>query len=115
MPRAKITGVDKGRITAAYENHDNYEETAQVLEISRNTADSIIRRYRRNGVISKPRGGAHNNKLDDEMVTVVEEHCEFSLQQMNAELRVRLPNKPRVCDSTIATALNARLVTVKLT
>ena len=80
MQCAKITDVVKQRIIAAYEYHENYEETAQVLGISRNTAYSIIRRYRRNGVISKPRGGAHNNKLDDEMVqaivTVVEEHCE---------------------------------------
>ena len=44
IPRVKITDVDKQRIIAAYENHENYEETAQVLGISRNTAYSIIRR-----------------------------------------------------------------------
>lgn len=119
MPYTKITDVDKQRIVDAYENHENYEETARVLGITRNTAYAIIRRYRRDGVISKPRGGAHNTKLDDEMIqtiiAIVEGHCEFTLQQINAELRLRHPNKPRICENSIATALNARLITMKLT
>lgn len=119
MPYTKITDVDKQRIIDSYARHGNYAETARVLGIKRPTAYAIIRRYQNHGVLSKPRGGARNNKMDDEMIeatiAIVEENCEFTLQQINAQLRVRLPNKPRVCDNTIATALHARLITLKLT
>ena len=84
MPNAKISDVDKQRVITAYENLENYQEVAQVLGINRNTAYCIIRGYRKNGAISKPRRGAHNTKVEDEMVetiiSIVEEHCEFTLQ-----------------------------------
>ena len=44
-----------------------------------------------------------------------EDHAEYTLNQLNEELRHRLPTKPRVSNNLIANALHARLVTLKLT
>ena len=119
MPRNRITDTDKQRIVDAYRNHENYVEVARVLGICQSSAYAIVRRYQRHGVVSRPRGGSHNKRMDEEMaltlVTIVEDHAEYTLNQLNEELRHRLPTKPRVCNNVIANALHARLVTLKLT
>ena len=45
---------------------------------------------------------------------IVQESCEFTLQQINDDLRRQLPQKPRVCNNTVANILNCRLITLKL-
>ena len=117
MPRNRISTIDKERIIAAYERNDDYTETARHLNIAQGTAYAIIRRYQRFGVAARPRGGPHNKRLDDDMideiVAITEEQPEYTLSQINAELRLRLPQKPAVCDNTIAKALDGRLITLK--
>ena len=99
---------------AAYESHEGYTETARQLDIAQATAYGIIRRYQQHGVVARPRGGARNTRLDtemiDEIVSVIEEHPEYTLIQINTELRRRLPHKPRVCENSIANALNGRVL-----
>ena len=55
-----------------------------------------------------------DSEMEDTLVSIVEEHSEFTLAQINSELRHRLPQKPNIYDNTIAAALNGRLITLKL-
>ena len=56
-------------------------------------------------------------KMDADMLwvllEVVEEHTAYTLQQINMELCARLPQKPEVCVSSIARALDDQLMSVK--
>ena len=65
----------------------------------------------------RPRGGARNTKVDNEMIAkmmeIVEEHAEYTLVQINTELRSALPHKPVVTESTIAKTLKNRLIVLK--
>ena len=48
------------------------------------------------------------------IVTIVEKNSVFTLSQINNELRIRMPNKPRVCDNTISTVLSGQMITLKM-
>lgn len=118
MPRARISNDTKTRTVAAHNEGRDYQETARILNVKPGTAWSIVRRSQRNlGVGRGQRGGARNNKVDREMidacVEIVQDHPEFTLQQIKVELHNRLPNKPQVCISTISTMLHGELITVK--
>lgn len=119
MPRNKITDADKQRIVDAYSRRENYVEAARILGVCQSSAYAIVQRFQKYGVISRPRGGAHNKRMDDEMIqtltSIVEERPEYTLTQLNAELRHRLPTKPNVCDNVIANALHGQLITLKMT
>ena len=58
------------------------------------------------GVLSRPRGGARNARLDAVMqlkiVDIVERHPEFTLAQANYRLQTDLPLKPRISIQTIS-------------
>ena len=62
-------------------------------------------------------GGERKRKMDDEMmdmlVTIVEEHPPFTLNQINTELRIRLSNKPHNGRTTLMKGLEARLLKLK--
>jgi len=87
---------------------------ARVLGVARGTAWSIIRRHIEFGQVARRRGGAHNQKMDDDMVqmcvTIVEAHPEYTLTQINRELRAELPDKPQVCGSTISKSASCFMV-----
>lgn len=119
MPNARISTRDKERIIASYERYEDYQEVARTLGVKPGTAYAIVRRYRMTGEVERRRGGTNNSKVDDEMieavVQIVQDHVEYTLTQINDELGVRLPNKPKVCDNSIANMLNGRLITLKMT
>lgn len=119
MPNTRISARDKECIIASYERYEDYQEVARTLGIKPGTAYAIVRRFRDTGVVARRRGGPHNIKVDEEMtqavVQIVQEHVEYTLSQVNEELRLRLPNKPRICDNSIANMLNGQLITLKLT
>ena len=54
--------------------------------------------FQNTGVVAGTRGGRNHQLVDEEMedeaVTIVEQHAEFTLAQINHELRLRLPDKP---------------------
>ena len=106
MPRDRVSAEDKQRIIDAYVNGEDYVETAKLLGIKRTTVWGIVHRYQLYGQVNRPRGGARNRKVDqemiDQMIATVEEHPEFTLSQINTDLQETLPNKPRVTDSTIS-------------
>jgi len=62
--------------------------------------------------VSKPRGGARHRKLDAEMVEqiveIVEENPAITIQNIIAELRNRLPDKPVVSETTVRRALHGQ-------
>lgn len=117
--RRSISETDKKRIVNAYlDPRKDYVEVAQSLQIGRSTAWSIVRRYQREGaVVVRQRGGQKPRKYDAEMLTsllcIVEEYPAYTLQQLNHEMQLRLPNKPHVSISTLHRMLDAQMITLK--
>ena len=67
----------------------------------------------------KNRGKTQNDvKVDNEMRNclneILNENCLLTLTQLNQELRLRLPRKPRTCDFTMARPLEGMLLRIKL-
>lgn len=118
MARKSISEEDKRRLIDAYEHGRSYEEVADVIGIKRGTAYHVIRRFKTTGVVGRTRGGRNHQLVDEEMedaaVSIVEQHAEFTLAQINHELRLRLPDKPHVCDNTVSNMLHGRFITMKL-
>ena len=118
MARRHISEEDKRRLIDAYDEGRSYQEVADVLGIKRGTAYHVIRRFKNTGVVARMRGGRNHQLVDEEMedavVSIVEQHPEFTLAQINHELRLRLPDKPHVCDNTVSNVLHGRLITTKL-
>ena len=117
MPRNRIAAEDRQRIIDAYANGQDYVETTRLLGIKRTTAWAIVRRNQLHGNAPRHRGGARNRKVDqqmiDNMVATVEQHSEYTLGQINTELRVALPNKPQITETTVARALKHQLIVLK--
>ena len=106
-------------IIDAFENDQDYIEVAETLGVKRQTARSIIvvflRQGRRDAI---PRRGYRPSKVDGEMRDSLQEILNnnpfLTLDTINTELRQRLPNKPVISRSTLARALNGKLLTLKL-
>ena len=116
MPRQRISNGDKDRLIQAHQRGEDYVELARQLEIKRSTAYSIVRRS-----TEPPRpntwGGRRRTKMDHEMRTtlqeIVEEHPSYTVDQINHELRLRLPDKPHIQRTTLNTALIGQLLVLK--
>ena len=119
MPYNKISEADKRRIVEAHDREEDYFEVARVLGVARTTAWAIIRRYQLHNEVIRPRGGRRNEaiKMDDDMreclVNIVRDYPAFTLTQINAELRARLPAKPHVSVSSVVRALDGQLISSK--
>ena len=118
MPYAKISAENKQRLFDAFRRGEDYVEVARVLGIKRDTAYRIIRRAEaRDGVVAMARGGRRRRLVTDEAretaAEIVGEHPEFTLEQINAELRHRLPNAPHFSRSTLSNMLTANLIVMK--
>lgn len=116
----RINNEDRRRLIDAYEDPDgDFKELAEILCINSETARSIIRTYlKTNQRDKKDRGGSHNNKVDAEMrevlQTIVDEEPTLTLNQINEELRRKLPSKPQIEISTLSKTLRGMLITLKL-
>jgi len=116
----RISDEDRKRIIDSFESQDqDYVKVADLLNIKRESARSIIRNYLKNDQITKlKRGGAHNTKVDDGMKEVlfqiIEENPLLTLKEINKKLRIQLSMKPYVSDETIARTLDKMLITLKL-
>ena len=119
-PYNKVSNRDRNRIIDAFENDAmDYLQIAEALGVKRQTARSIVRIYlqqdRRDAV---PRGGPRRHKVDDVMINalerIVNDNPLLTLEQINAELRRQLPDKPFISRSTLARALDGMLFTMKL-
>ena len=119
--RQAISAIDKQRIVDAFEDAEkDYLEMANMLGTLRGTTWSIVRRYQLAGgeVIVRRRGGGRPIKIDQEMqqclVKLVEQQPNFTWDQLNAEVRRELPDKPVVCASTVHRILKGHLVTLNI-
>ena len=120
MPYNKISRQDKERLYQAHLRGDDYVELANQLGIKRQTAWGIVRRaVENNGEVEGARGGVRQQRkkvterLINEAVLIIEEHPEFTLLQINAELRVRLPDHQQIGRSTLANVLNGQEIVLK--
>ena len=108
--RARISDTDKERLIAAFNGNADYLELARNLGINRSSAYSIVRRSQEPAPVNNW-GGRRGSKVDQEMIDVmvdtVETHSTYTLNQINAELRLRLPQKPHVCIATLANELKS--------
>ena len=92
---------------------------ADTIGVNRSTARSVVARYIREGRISeRPRGGAINVCVDNEMKDclndVLNDNCMLTLAHINQVLRQRLPRKPRIHDRTVARTLDGMLFRFKI-
>ena len=91
----------------------DYMEMADMLNIPRGTAWSIVCRYQLAGGEVGRRGGGRPVKVDDDMshcvVRLVNQYPSYTSHQLNVEMQRGLPNKPVLCDST----LHRLLITLK--
>ena len=56
-----------------------------------------------------------DEEMEDAVVAIIEDYSELTVEQINQELRRRLPNKRQVCNNTVSNMLNCRLITLNLT
>lgn len=119
-PYNQVSNQDRNRIIEAFENDAmDYLQVAEALGVKRQTARSIIVVYleqgRRDAV---QRGGYRQSKVDDDMKdmlqAILDDNPLMTLDQINTELRRRLPNKPNISRTTLARALDGMLITIKL-
>ena len=99
MPYQRILAVDKQRLYDAYRRNEDYVELARQLGIKRTTALAIIKRAEdKQGRVTRPRGALRLAyvKVSKETVETIlatsEQHLEYTLEQINAEMRFRLPH-----------------------
>ena len=89
----------------------------RLLGVNQITVWGIVRRNQLYGHANRLRGGPRNRKVDqemiDHMVAAVEDHPEYTLGQINTELRAALPNKPAVTEWTVAKKLKTQLIVLK--
>lgn len=116
--RNRISLEDKKRLVAAFEKEEDFLRLADQLNIKRGSAKSVVyRTLNRDGVIEKKRGGAPHKKVDEEMKTeivrIVEENSAITMREINEALRVRLPNKNPVTESTLCNTLEGQLLSLK--
>ena len=121
MLRRKISQEDKQWLIQAHLGSQDFVQVATTLRIKRGTTWSIIRRHQdaaqQGELVFPARGGTRRVKVDNEIgeaaARIVEEHPEFTLQQFNNELRLRLPHKPLICLSSLRkAALRCQLITL---
>ena len=121
MPRRnRILLEQRERIISAFEDtNEDYLMVADTIGVNRSTARSIVARYIREGQIAeRPRGGANNVRVDNEMKDclndILNDNCMLTLAQINQELRRRLPRKPRIHDRTVSRTLDGMLFRFKI-
>ena len=118
--RNRIPNEVRRRIVRAFEDPtEDYLSVADTLVVNRSTARSIVATYLREGRVNeRPRGGRNNVRVDDELRDcineILNENCLLLLQQVNEELRRRLPAKPLVCDRTIGKTMDGMLISLKM-
>jgi len=115
---SKISVTDRQRLVRAYEDDRDYISLADHLDIKRQTARSIIQKYRREGIIEpSPKGGRTYAKMDDEMrqaiTSYVDEKSTITLKEIKERLTHDYPMKPQVSIQTIANTLDGALYTIK--
>lgn len=92
----RISDEDKLRLCDAYQRGEDYVEFARQLGIKRTTTWSSLSEVRTTAE-KFPGVRARRVRISEELtstaVTAVEEHPEFTLNQVKAELRTCLPHK----------------------
>ena len=98
MPYQQISEETKRHIIVSYEGDEDYVLMARLLNISRQAAWQLVRRFLNDGQVVWPHGGARAQvtRADEEMmavaVDIVTDHPAYMLRQINDDLHQRLPN-----------------------
>ena len=93
MPYQRISTSDKQRLDDAHKCGEDYREFARQSGIKGTTAEPIINRAELNDrVVALRRGGGRRTKvtktLIDAVVSIVELHLEYTLDQIIGEIRI---------------------------
>ena len=117
--RRTVSNQDRQRLVDCFENGEDFIVLAQQLQIHPDTARSVIRLWMEEArVEAKPRGGARNKKVDNEMAAEVRrlarENPFTTLVRIQDQLLANLPDKPRIHTSTIARHLHNQLISLKI-
>ena len=92
-----IADVNRERLLSACRDARHFQQLAQQFGIARQTAHNIIMR---DEVHRRPKDGARNRQLDDEMLIYwigkVDRQPTVALKELNDQTRADLPNKPHV-------------------
>ena len=93
---------------------------ANELSIKYSTAWAIIKRATAaDGVVVQRRGGTGpnrvrvNDNIKECALRVVEQHPEFTLAQINANIRAEIPGEPHILISSLSNLLKSHLITLK--
>lgn len=120
MPYQRISVTDKRRLFECFTRGNDYLLLARTLGIKRTTAWAIIKRAQDNeGELRRPRGGARpqreriNEEITAAAVGIIEGHPDFTLEQINVEIRRRLPQQPVISRSSLARLLDGQLIFMK--
>lgn len=112
----RIGNEDRRRIIKAYNDSDDWQLVAEILNIKRQSAYNIIKIYNETGRIDQlPRGGDHSSKIDEEtkalLIGYIEEKPTITLEEMRSRLIAE--GRPSVSVQTISRALDASLISIK--
>ena len=120
MPYQQVALTDKQRLFEAHNRGDDYVDLARQMGIKRTTAYAIIRRAQQHDEqVALQRGGARPQRqlvtpdLIDAAVQIVEQHPDYTLQQINRELRLALPHHAHIGRSTLSNMLHGQLIVMK--
>ena len=120
MPRRNCILLEqRERIIRAFEDtNEDYLMVADTIGVNRSTARLVARYIRERRIAERPRGGANNVCVDNEMKDclndILNDNCMLTLAQINQELRRCLPRKPRINDRTVARTLDGMLFRFKI-
>lgn len=120
MPRGAysvVTNVDRERLITCFESDGDWLTLAQNLNIKRQTASSVIKKFRETGQREALRRGGSRIKCDQEMlnfiVNCVEENPAITLAEIKRLLELGLPNKPHISEVCISRHLDGQLISLK--
>ena len=114
----KISQIDRQRLITAFEQDSDWIALAEQLGIMRQSARSIIIKFRRTGrVIANQKGGKTYEKINEKLGRCILEEVEMKPTITLKEIRqmaVRdFPTNRHVCVQSISNFLDKQLITVR--
>lgn len=113
----KVSSVDRQRLVSCFEQDEDWLTLAETLNIRRQTARSIILRFKESGNVQPlPKGGAKNIKVTDEIkhcaLQYISQNSQATLAQIQRHLQQQCGMTLHI--ATISRMLDGELISLKL-